>query len=190
MNPNRPKNAAAIAPLAAENRALANSVTSNSGSTRRTSHQTNPASRAADPTRPPIVTADPQPCAGASMIVQTSRPTPAIDPTAPNGSNLPGLGSRDSWTSARMATIATTASGTFTRNTADQLKCSTSNPPPTGPSATDRPVTPDQMPMAAARSLRSGNSDTNRARVAGKISAAPTPIAARPAMRPVVEVAS
>ena len=43
--------------------------------------------------------------------------------------------------------------------------------------------------MAAARSCRSGKSETSRARVAGKISAAPTPIAARPAIRPMVPVA-
>ena len=67
--------------------------------------------------------------------------------------------------------------GTLTRNTADQLKCSTSNPPAIGPSATDRPRDsgPDADRRSRARCGRGKSAETS-ARVAGKISAAPMPI--------------
>ena len=52
----------------------------------------------------------------------------------------------------------------------------------TGPRATAMPVQADQMPMAAARSLRSVKTLTRIASVAGKTNAAPMPISARAPM--------
>ena len=100
-------------------------------------------------------------------MVQTSRPIPAIEPNAPTGSNRPGCASRLSGSSRRPASSAIAATGTLTQSTAPQEKCSSSRPPLTGPSATPRPVTPDQMPIAPARSLRSVKVVVSRASVAG-----------------------
>ena len=114
MNPNRPKNASAIAPLAAANRGLRNSRTSSIGSGRRACHQAKTASTTSAPPIPPTVAADPQPCDGASMIDQVSSAIPTIDSSAPNGSNRPACGSLDSGSSSRPPMSATTATGTDT----------------------------------------------------------------------------
>ena len=167
MKPNRPKKANAIAPLAAEKRGLRNSRMSSSGSRRRSSQTTKPASATAAATNPPIVRAEAQPLDGASIVVQTNNPMPAIEPNAPIGSNRPGWALRLSGTTRRPASRAMTATGTLTHNTAPHEKCSSSRPPVTGPSATPRPVTPDQMPMAPARSCASVKVELSRARVAG-----------------------
>ena len=52
----------------------------------------------------------------------------------------------------------------------------------TGPSATAMPATPDQRPMASARSRASVNTLVRIDSVAGMISAAPMPMTARAAM--------
>src|SRR5579864_4870407 len=106
MNPNSPKKASAIAPLAAENLALVNSRTSSIGSGRRAWQRANQARIAADPANPPSVADDAQPCVGASITVQTSSPTPATDNSAPTGSNRPASSSRDSGSSQAPATRA------------------------------------------------------------------------------------
>ena len=72
--------------------------------------------------------------------------------------------------------------GTLTRSTEPHQKCSSSQPPVTGPRATLRPLVADQMPIALARSIGSGKTLTRIASVAGKISAAPMPIAPRAAI--------
>ena len=59
--------------------------------------------------------------------------------------------------------------------------CSSSQPPAIGPTATPRPVIAPQIPMARARSSRSVYRLEMIDSVAGKISAAPTPITARTA---------
>ena len=61
-------------------------------------------------------------------------------------------------------------------------KCSSSQPPLIGPRATPSPVIAPHSPMARARSPRSVNRLEMIDRVAGKISAAPTPITARTAI--------
>ena len=72
------------------------------------------------------------------------------------------------------------AIGTLTKNTEPHQKCSSSQPPVIGPAATAIPATALQMPIAFARSLGSRNMLVMIASVAGKISAAPMPIRARP----------
>ena len=83
---------------------------------------------------------------------------------------------------ARSAIRATAITGTLTRKTEPQKKCSSRKPPLTGPRATARPLVAAQMQMAIARCRASVNTFTRIASVAGKISAAPTPIAARQAI--------
>ena len=72
--------------------------------------------------------------------------------------------------------------GTFTMNTEPQKKCSSRNPPVTGPKATASPLVAAHTAMAIARWPASVNTFTSSASVAGKIRAAPTPIAARQAI--------
>ncbi len=57
--------------------------------------------------------------------------------------------------------------GTLTRNTELQVKCRSSAPPVTGPIATARPDTADQMPIAVARSRGLVNTLLRIASVAG-----------------------
>ena len=66
------------------------------------------------------------------------------------------------------------ASGTFRKNTARQLRCSTSQPPLTGPIAVVIALNPDQVPIAAPRSA-SSNVALMIARLPGTRNAAPMP---------------
>ena len=70
--------------------------------------------------------------------------------------------------------------GTLTKNTDPHQKFSSSQPPVIGPAATAMPLTALQIPIALARSPGSVNTLVRIASVAGKISAAPMPISARP----------
>ena len=92
---------------------------------------------------------------------------PATESSAPTGSNRPAFGSRDSGSSHAPAARATITIGTLTRNTELQVKCRSSRPPVTGPMATARPDTPDQMPIAVARSFATVNTLISSASVAG-----------------------
>ena len=58
----------------------------------------------------------------------------------------------ESGTTKQPATRATITIGTFTRKTEPHQKCSSRNPPATGPRAMPRPAMPAQMAMAWARS--------------------------------------
>ncbi len=69
--------------------------------------------------------------------------------------------------------------GTLTMNTEPHQKCSSSQPPVTGPSATLSPAVAAQIEIAVARSAGRVNTLTRIASVAGKMRAAPTPISAR-----------
>ncbi len=97
----------------------------------------------------------------------------------PAGSNRCTWVSRLVGTKRAINTMAASTTGTLTMNTDPHQKCSSSQPPVTGPSATLSPAVAAQIAMAAARSRGRVNTLTSRASVAGKISAAPTPISAR-----------
>ena len=71
--------------------------------------------------------------------------------------------------------------GTLSQKIASQLQPSTTAPPISGPSATPRPETPPQMPMASGRSL-SLTEPTSRVSDSGMSAAEPTPWTARAAM--------
>ncbi len=181
MKPNRAKKATVTAPEAALNRGSAKSVTSSIGCSARRSRRTNSATSASAPAKPASVAALDQPRSGPSMIVWVSRPSAATDTARPGRSSRGTDGSRDSGTKARVIAVATSATGTSAQNTECQLKCSSSQPPLTGPRATPRPVLAPQAPRAAARSRRSVKVLAMIDSVVGKIRAAHTPIAKRSA---------
>ena len=184
MNPNSAKNADVIATLAAENRRLEKIATGSIGLVTRSSHHTNSASSTAALAKPATVRPSSQPHSGASMIENTSVEIAAIESTTPAPSRRGASCSFDSGTTNQAAITTTATTGTFTKNTEPHQKCSSSQPPVIGPAATAMPLTALQMPIALARSLGSRNTLVMIARVAGKISAAPMPMSARPAMRP------
>ena len=78
--------------------------------------------------------------------------------------------------------MATAATGTLTMNTEPQEKCSSSQPPEIGPAATPTPTIAAHSPIAFARFTGSAKMLVISDRVVGKITAAPTPIAARAQM--------
>ena len=78
--------------------------------------------------------------------------------------------------------MATTAIGTFTKKIAPQRKCSSNQPPLIGPTATPTPTMAAQSPIALARRTGSVKMLVISPRVVGKITAAPTPMAARAAI--------
>jgi hypothetical protein len=77
--------------------------------------------------------------------------------------------------------------GKLMRKTEPHQKCSSMNPPTTGPNATAIPETADHKPIAFARSIGSMNKLVMIARVAGNTNAAPTPIAPRQKISEFVE---
>ena len=168
--------------LAPVKRRTRNSRTSSIGEEVRSSQATNAARATAAAPNPPRTRPSVQPRSAASMIDQVSTPSPAVESTAPSGSSRDFSGSRDSGTSAGAAASAATTMGMLTRNTAVQSKCSISQPPATGPTAIPSPATAAQMPIALGRSS-AGKTFVRMDSVEGMMSAPPTPIRARLAIR-------
>src|SRR5215216_2269169 len=154
-NPNRAKNTRLIVALAALNRRFRNSLMSSMGYRTRPSHNAKATNAAAETVTSPTTGRLVQPWLGASMIAVTSDTSPTTDRTPPVQSTRCAPGSRDSDTSAPAATMAAAAIGTLTMNTDPHQKWSRRNPPASGPRTTPMPTTPDQMPMAMARSRAS-----------------------------------
>ena len=75
------------------------------------------------------------------------------------------------------------ATGTLTRKTEPHQKWARSRPPRIGPRATPRPVVPDQIPMARARSRSAVKTLVRIESVQGIRAAAPTPMTARARVR-------
>ena len=90
------------------------------------------------------------------MIAHTSETSATIESTAPVQSIGCACGLRDVGTRKRPAMIAPITIGTFTMNTEPHQKCSSRNPPATGPSAIATPATPDQRPIATRSLARVG----------------------------------
>jgi hypothetical protein len=155
MKPNRAKNATATDALAALKRALRNTPTSSIGSSRCSSQAMKLASRTNARRKPPSVTGAVQPWRGASITVYTRVDTPAMDTMRPTGSKRPARVSREVGSSTRPAISATATTGTLTKNAEPHQKCSSSQPPVTGPRATAMPDAPAHRPMALARSAGS-----------------------------------
>ena len=78
--------------------------------------------------------------------------------------------------------MATIAIGMFTMKIAPHQKCSSNQPPLIGPTATPTPTMAAHNPIALARGIGSVKMLVISPSVVGKITAAPTPMAARPAM--------
>jgi hypothetical protein len=112
------------------------------------------------------------------MMAKTSRPTPTIDSPAPGASSVPSSGSRDSGTSRRPTTSASTISGTLIRNTDPHQKCSSSRPEATGPIAAPPAATPAHVEIALPRSW-AGNTVVRIDSVDGITNAAAAPITTR-----------
>ncbi|GAB3475336.1 hypothetical protein GCM10027440_06940 [Nocardiopsis coralliicola] len=105
---------------------------------------------------------------------------PAVTSAAEGMSTGAASGSEDSGTSAPTATRAAAASGTLIQNTPAHDQAATSSPPSTGPAAIATAATAAQAANAFGRP-EGAKTCTRIASVAGMTSAAPTPIAARPA---------
>ena len=132
---------------------------------------------------------DAQPWTGPSMTAHTSVTMAAIDRIVPSGSKRAIDVSFELGTNSPISTRATTTTGTLIISTEPHQKCSSNQPPVTGPRATARPAVAAHTAMATARSLATVKTLTRIASVAGNISAAPTPIAARHAIRALAEPA-
>jgi hypothetical protein len=180
--PKRAKKANVTATLPAVKRRLVNTETSSIGCVRLRSQATKTAAAPAARAKPPVVTGEVQPCSGASMMVNTRVPIARVDRTSPTTSTGGVAGSREVGTNKAPPTKVTAATGAMATKTLPHQKCSSSQPPVTGPRATPRPVMAPHTPMARARSPRSVYRLEMIDRVDGKISAAPTPITARTAI--------
>jgi hypothetical protein len=102
--------------------------------------------------------------------------------SAPGMSMGGALGSREVGTNSWPSSRAMAITGTLTRKTEPHQKCSSSQPPVTGPMAMAMPAVADQMAMAWARSFGTVKTLVMIERVAGMTRAAPTPIRARVAI--------
>src|SRR6185312_10851431 len=78
----------------------------------------------------------------------------------------------------QVETSATITTGTFTRKTEPHQKCSSRKPPVSGPSATPRPDTPAQIPIARGRSS-GGKTLVRIDNVDGMMNAPPSPMIPR-----------
>src|ERR1700684_2842197 len=112
-----------------------------------------------------------------------------LDRMSPSISTFGAAGSRDVGTNRVPPTMAIAATGTFTKKIEPQEKRSSSQPPVIGPAATPTPTIAAQTPIALARHTGSVKMLVIRPRVVGKITAAPTPIAARAAIKAPAELA-
>ena len=113
---------------------------------------------AASERTPPMVVAEVQPWLGASITVHTSRDTPGDRQDEADRVEAAGVRvTRGGQERAGRRRGPRSTIGMFTKKIEPQQKCSSSQPPVTGPRATARPDTPDQMPMALARSVGSVN---------------------------------
>ena len=148
----------------------------------RRSHTAKPARTATATPKPTAVRALLHPQLGASMTVYTRAVTPIADRIKPPMSSGGVAGSREVGTNKIPPTMATAATGTLTRKIEPQKKCSSSQPPVIGPAATPTPVMAAHTPIALARGTGSVKMFVISAKVVGKITAAPTPIAARAAI--------
>ena len=129
-----------------------------------------------------------QPSACARTMPSTTPSRPALARARPGTSSVRFA----PWLSRSIA-IAVGASampmGTFSQKIHCQEKPSTTAPPTTGPSATPRPETPDQMPSASPRRF-SLKASLRSVRVSGVTMAAPRPCSARAAISASVDAAS
>ncbi len=176
--------------LAALKRRFRKIDTGSIGCSRRSSHQhERPRASTRARAKPARVFGSSQPHSGASMMLNTSVVIAAIDSTMPPMSRRGAPASFDSGTRTTTATQRDDHDGHVDEE--DRAPPEVLEQPAaarSGPAATAMPVTALQMPIALARSIGSRKTLVMMASVAGKISAAPTPMSARPAMSPPADV--
>lgn len=116
----------------------------------------------------------------------------AADPVSCPGASSPAEPGPAVAVTQRMVSAPIAAAiGRLTRNTARQPKATTSPPPSTGPTISELPAAPAQIPTAWARSRGAVKVCVRIARVAGISIAAPTPCTARKMIsQPVVGAAA
>ncbi len=157
-----------------------NIARSTSGYARLRCRRTKPASSAAPSTSGPTVsrltTGSPPP---RRFTPRTTPNSPPAAISAPTTSQGPRPSPFDSGSSSRPTGRLTSISGMLTRKTEPHQKCSSRKPPSSGPTAAPTAATALQMPMAIARSRRSGKTCRRIDSVAGMIIAPPTPSSAR-----------
>src|SRR5262249_35741517 len=137
---------------AAENCAVRNSSTGNSGERLFNSTATNPTTESAETTTQPTTGTEDQPQRAPSM-----KPKAKVA-SAMTASNCPGMSilrlarPRDPQIAFQASRQASAAKGTVTMKTPRQPIWSTISPPVAGPTSQASPLQPAQMPMARARS--------------------------------------
>src|SRR5215203_5006891 len=147
------------------------------------SSQSTKATKAATPTTKPATTHQPvQPSAGPSMMANTTPEIPTTDRSAPAGSRDACSGSLEVGTNSAVPTSASVASATLRAKIAGQEKNSSKAPETRRLTNVPAPATPAHTPTAPARSS-GGNTLVTIESVIGMIIAAPTPEAARSAIR-------
>lgn len=119
------------------------------------------------------------PCAAASLMAYTTPIMPTRESPTLSMSHGPGAGFLDSGISLMPTTTRTAITGRLMRKTEPHQKCSSRNPPTTGPTAAPAEAIAPQMPMARLRSRGSWNRLRIRARVDGIRVAPATPSSAR-----------
>src|SRR6478672_9077750 len=181
MPPMNAKNTASPARFATVNGARANSDTSISGDSCRSSQATNAASAQNATTNAPRINPESQPRPGPSMIANVSSPIPVVVRNAPVQSNrAPSSDRAITGMNRTPRAITTSAIGTLSRNTERQPMASTNSPPTAGPSASASPEPDDHTPIAPARARGSSNVAEMIARLVGVTIAGPSPWITRP----------
>lgn len=143
------------------------------GSGVRSSQTTKATSSSRPPTIVPSTVALVQPSASARTIpnVTPSRPAP---PSARPGRSRRRAPPCDSRRRVSASGVSTSPTGTLIQKIQCHEMPSTTAPPASGPSATPRPLTPDQMPSARPR-LPAGNASDRSVSDSGITIAAPAP---------------
>src|SRR5215216_1422558 len=147
------------------------------------SSQSTKEAKASTPTTKAVTTSgEAQPSAGPSMMANTTPEIPATDNTAPTGSIAACSGSLEVGTTAAVPASARAASTTLSAKIEGQEKNSSRAPETRRLTNVPAPATPAHTPTAPARSS-GGNTLVTIESVIGMIIAAPTPEAARSAIR-------
>ncbi|CAM5260716.1 hypothetical protein SCYAM73S_05022 [Streptomyces cyaneofuscatus] len=121
----------------------------------------------------------PSPCEAVSLMAYTMPIMPTRESPTLGMSHGPGAGFLDSGISLMPTTTSTAITGRLIRKTEPHQKCSSRNPPTTGPTAAPADAMAPQIPMARLRSRGSWKRLRIRARVDGIRVAPATPSSAR-----------
>ncbi len=150
------------------------------GAAARSSHATNATSMTTPATIEPTTSGEPQPAGLPRTIPYTTPSRPSVPRASPGRSRLLA----GPWLSARRRAASGTSArptGTLSQKIQCQEMPSITAPPTSGPSATPRPLTPDQTPSASPR-RSAGTAELRIVRLSGATMPAPRPCTARAAI--------